>query len=145
MPTVNNCHLPDDLLYLMDKHVWVRTSPEGPITIGINDVASHLAGHVIACTPKRAGRAVAKGQSVATIESSKWVGPVPAPVAGEILEVNEAVRRTPGLLNEDPYGAGWIVRLRPTAWEAERGGLVGGPEGLETYRAFLEREGIACR
>jgi glycine cleavage system H protein len=142
--TVNNCDLPDDLLYLMDKHVWVRPSPEGAITVGINRVASQLAGQVIACTPKRAGRAVPRGQSVATIESSKWVGPVPAPVSGEILEVNEAVRQQPRLLNEDPYGVGWIVKLRPSAWEAERGGLVGGPEGLQAYRAYLEREGIAC-
>jgi glycine cleavage system H protein len=144
MATVNNCELPEDLLYLIDKHVWVRVASDGVLTVGMNAVASHLAGQVIACTPKRVGRAVPRGQSVATVESSKWVGPVPAPVSGEIVEVNEAVRRAPRLLNEDPYGAGWIVVLRPTAWEAERGGLAGGPEGLAAYRAFLEREGIAC-
>jgi glycine cleavage system H protein len=145
MPTVNDCHLPDDLLYLIDRHVWVRASGDGTITVGINDVASHLAGQIVACTPKKAGRTVPKGQSLATIESSKWVGPVPAPVSGEILAVNEAVRKTPRLLNDDPYGAGWIVTLRPTAWEAERPGLAGGPDGLEAYRGFLEREGIRCR
>jgi glycine cleavage system H protein len=145
MATVGNCQLPEDLYYLMDKHVWLRRAPDGTVTVGINDVARHLAGTVVAVTPKRAGRTVPRGQSVATIESSKWVGPVPAPVSGEIVEVNEAVRRTPRLLNEDPYGAGWIVTLRPSAWEAESGGLVSGPEGLEAYRAFLEREGIECR
>jgi glycine cleavage system H protein len=144
MATFFECDLPDDLYYLVDKHVWVRPSPEGPVTVGINDVAQHLAGSIVACTPKRAGRAVPRGQSVATIESSKWVGPVPAPVSGEIVEVNEAVRRNPRLLNQDPYGEGWIVRLRPSAWEAERAQLVTGAEGLETYRVFLEREGIRC-
>jgi len=144
MTVVNNCQLPEELHYWVDKHVWVRVAADGPVTVGIDDVARHLAGTVVAVTPKRAGRAVPKGQSVATIESSKWVGPVPAPVTGEIVEVNEAVRRNPRLLNEDPYGEGWIVRLKPSAWDAEKVGLVTGSEGIEVYRAFLEREGIRC-
>jgi glycine cleavage system H protein len=143
MASVFDCNLPEDLYYRVDKHVWVRAG-EGPLTVGINDVAQHLAGNIIACTPKKAGRVVPQGQSVATIESSKWVGPVPAPVSGEIVEVNETVRRNPRILNEDPYGQGWIVKLKPTAWDAEKGDLVTGVEGIETYRAFLEREGIRC-
>lgn len=143
MAVVNNCELPEDLYYLIERHVWVRPSPEGPVTVGINDVARHLAGTIVAVTPKKVGRAVPRGQSVATIESSKWVGPVPAPVGGEIVEVNESVRTNPRLLNQDPYGA-WLVRLRPSAWEAESGELVTGPAGVEAYRAFLEREGIRC-
>jgi glycine cleavage system H protein len=145
MALINDCNLPEDLYYLMERHVWVRPSPDGPVTIGINDVASHLAGTIVAVTPKRAGRTVPKGQSVATIESSKWVGPVPAPVGGEIVEVNEAVRRNPRLLNEDPYGAGWLVRVRPSAWAADSADLVTGLHGLEAYRAFLEREKIRCQ
>jgi glycine cleavage system H protein len=141
--TINNCHLPEDLYYLIDRHVWVRPSADGPVTIGITDVARRLAGPIVAVTPKRAGRTVPRGQSVATLESSKWVGPVPAPVAGEIVEVNEDVRRNPSLLNQDPY-AHWIVRLRPSAWEADAAGLVTGAAGLEAYRAFLDREGIRC-
>ena len=144
MATLFNCNLPEDLYYLVDKHVWLRPVAGGPVTIGINDVARHLAGTIVAVTPKKAGRAVPKGQSVATIESSKWVGPVPAPVSGEIVEVNETVRKDPRLVNEDPYGAGWLVKLRPSAWDAESGGLVTGSAGLEAYRAFLEREGIRC-
>jgi len=144
MATIFNCNLPEDLYYLVDKHVWLRPAAGGPVTIGINDVARHLAGTIVAVTPKKAGRAVPKGQSVATIESSKWVGPVPAPVSGEIVEVNETVRKNPRLVNEDPYGAGWLVKLRPSAWDAESGGLVTGSAGLEAYRAFLEREGIQC-
>jgi len=144
MAQVNGCDLPEDLYYLPEKHVWVREADGSLVTVGIDDVAQHLAGNIIACTPKKAGRAVPRGQSVATIESSKWVGPVPAPVSGEIVEINEGVRRSPSILNQDPYGEGWIVKLKPTAWEAERGGLVTGPDGLEVYRAFLEREGIRC-
>lgn len=145
MATLFNCELPEDLYYLVDKHVWLRVSAEGPVTVGINDVAQSLAGPIVSCTPKKAGRTVPKGQSVATIESSKWVGPVPAPVSGEIVEVNEAVRKTPGILNRDPYGEGWLVRLRPSSWDTDRDDLVTGVEGLERYRAYLEAQGIVCR
>jgi glycine cleavage system H protein len=144
MATILNCNLPEDLYYLVDKHVWVRPAADGPITVGINDVARHLAGTIVAVTPKKAGRSVPKGQSVATIESSKWVGPVPAPVSGEIVEVNESVRKNPRLVNEDPYGTGWLVKLRPSAWDTDSAELVTGSAGLESYRAFLEREGIRC-
>ncbi len=145
MATLNNCNLPDELYYLVDKHVWLRASADGPVTVGIDDVAQNLAGTIVSCTPKKAGRAVPKGQSLATIESSKWVGPVPNPVSGEIVEVNEAVRKSPGILNRDPYGEGWLVRVKPTNWEEDRTELVTGPEGLETYRGFLEAQGIQCR
>lgn len=144
MAHVNGCNLPEDLYYLVEKHVWTRPTDAGLVTIGINDVAQNLAGSIVACTPKKVGRTVPRGQSVATIESSKWVGPVPSPVSGEIAEVNESVRRNPGILNQDPYDAGWLVRLKPSNWVAERTELVTGSEGLEAYRAFLDREGIRC-
>ncbi len=60
------------------------------------------------------------------------------------VAVNDDVRRNPALLNEDPYGKGWLVRLRPSNWEADAALLVTGPAGLEAYRALLEREGIRC-
>lgn len=145
MPTLFHCNLPEDLYYLVERHVWLRASADGPVTVGISDVAQNLAGPIVSCTPKKAGRSVPKGQSVATIESSKWVGPVPAPVTGEIVEVNEAVRKDPALLNRDPYGHGWLVKLKPASWESDRAGLVTGSEGLEAHRAFLEAQGIQCR
>lgn len=144
MPTVNGCNIPEELYYLTEKHVWVRWEAEGMVTIGITDVAQHLAGNVLAFTPKKVGRTVPKGQSLATIESAKWVGPVPAPVSGEIAEVNEAGRKNPRLLNQDPYGEGWIVKLKPSAWEGEKAGLVTGPDGIKAYQAMLDREGIRC-
>jgi len=140
---VNNCNLPDDLYYLVDKHVWVRLEADGEVLIGIDDVAQKLAGKIIVVTPKRAGRTVSKGQSAGTVESSKWVGPVPSPLTGEIVEANEAPQANPGILNSDPYG-NWIVRLRPSAWEEEKGELASGPEGIEAYRQLLVAEGIDC-
>lgn len=143
MALVNNCNLPDDLYYLVEKHVWARHEGE-LVTLGLTDVAQNMAKTVIAVTPKAVGRSVRKGQNVATVESGKWVGPVPAPVAGEIVEVNSVVVATPSTLNSDPYGQGWIARLRPTDWETDVADLVTGAQGLEAYRAFLDQEGISC-
>ena len=143
MTSVLGCNIPDDLYYLVEKHVWARL--EGDlVVVGLTDVAQHLARGIISVTTKRVGRSLAKGKSVGTVESSKWVGPVPAPVGGEIVEVNEALATDPGLLNRDPYGEGWIAKLRPDDWDGEAEDLVTGPDGVAAYQAFLEREGITC-
>lgn len=143
MAVVNNCNLPDDLYYIVDKHVWARRDGD-LVTVGMTDVAQNLAKTIISVTLKAAGKSIKKGRSVATVESGKWVGPVPAPVGGEIAEVNENLRATPGLVNSAPYGDGWVARLRPDNWDADAADLVTGPEGVEAYRRFLDAEGIAC-
>ena len=143
MAQVNSCNIPEDLLYVIDKHVWARKDGE-LVTVGMTDVAQHLAKSIIAVTVKKPGRTLARGRSIATVESGKWVGPVPAPVSGEIAEVNTALESSPSLINSDPYGAGWVARLRPADWDAEVADLASGPEGVEAYRQFLDAEGIAC-
>lgn len=143
MATINSCNLPDDLYYLVEKHVWARPE-DGVVVVGLTDVAQNLAKKIISVTLKKTGRKLAKGKSLGTVESSKWVGPVPAPVAGEILEVNEALKGDPELLNRDPYGEGWIAKLAPDDWDGDSAGLATGPEGLEEYQAFLDQEGISC-
>jgi len=143
MTLVNNCNLPEDLYYVVEKHVWAR--PEGELlTVGMTDVAQSMAKAIVAVTSKAVGVTVKKGRNIATVESGKWVGAVPAPVSGEIVAVNDALATAPGLLNSDPYGAGWVVRLRPSDWEADAADLVTGLEGVEAYRRFLDAEGISC-
>ena len=94
-------------------------------------------------TPKDVGRAVQKGKGAGTLESGKWVGPVTSPITGEIVEVNEAVKAKPALLNEDPYGAGWFVRVKPTDWAGESTSLVTGEAGVAAYQKFLEEQNIS--
>lgn len=143
MAMVKNCNLPDDLYYLVERHVWAR--PEGDlVTVGMTDVAQNLAKTIISVTLKAAGKPAKKGRNVATVESGKWVGPVPAPVNGEIVEVNENLVGTPSLINTDPYGDGWVAKIRPDDWAADSAELATGPEGLEAYQAFLDAEGITC-
>ncbi len=143
MSQVRNCNIPDDLYYLVEKHVWL--SYDGDlVTIGMTDVAQHLAKTFLSVTAKAPGKQIKKGRSVATVESSKWVGPVPSPVAGEVVEVNQAVVDHPPTMNEDPYGEGWAARLRANDWAADSAELVTGAEGVAAYEQFLEAEGIDC-
>jgi len=143
MTLVNNCNIPEDLYYIVDKHVWARREGE-LVTVGMTDVAQNMAKTIVAVTPKAIGATVKKGRNIATVESAKWVGAVSAPVSGEIVAVNHALATSPGLVNSDPYGAGWIARLRAPEWEFDAADLVTGPEGVEAYRRFLDAEGISC-
>jgi len=144
MAEINNCHIPEDLYYWPEKHVWARPEEDGTVTIGITDVAQHLAKGIINVTPKKVGRKLKRGRSAGTLESGKWVGPVTTPITGEIVAVNETLKANPSLINEDPYGAGWFARIKPADWETESQDLVTGAEGIEAYRRFLESEGISC-
>jgi glycine cleavage system H protein len=140
---VNNCNLPEDLYYVVDKHVWARRDGD-LVTVGMTDVAQSMARTIIAVTPKAAGKEVRKGRNVATVESGKWVGPVPAPDCGLIFEANPALATSPGLINSDPYGEGWVARLRPSDWDSDSADLASGPDGIAAYRQFLDSEGISC-
>ncbi len=144
MPEVRGCQIPDDLLYWPEKHVWARLNDDGSVTVGVTDVAQNLAHNIISAMPKAAGRGTKKGRSLGTIESSKWVGPVTSPLTGEISETNPALATDPGIINRDPYGEGWFVKLQPSEWETEGSELVTGADGVAAYETFLEAEGISC-
>ncbi|MBO9367438.1 MAG: glycine cleavage system protein GcvH [Chloroflexi bacterium] len=144
MPVIRGCNIPEDRYYWVEKHVWAIPEPDGTVKIGITDVAQNLAKGIVNITPKEPGRTVQKGKSAGTLESGKWVGPVTSPVTGEIVEVNEAARARPSLLNEDPYGEGWFVKIKPSNWEAESASLVTGAEAVEAYRKFMEEQNLSC-
>ncbi|HVW34840.1 MAG TPA: glycine cleavage system protein GcvH [Acidimicrobiia bacterium] len=143
MATVSNCNLPEDLYYVVEKHVWASHA-DGIVTVGLTDVAQNLAKGIISVSPKKVGRKVESGKSVATVESSKWVGPVPCPVNGEIVEINEGAVSDPGIINREPYGAGWIAKVRANDWAADSANLATGEAAIAEYSAFLEKEGITC-
>jgi len=138
------CEVPEDLLYWVKEHVWVREEADGTVTVGMTDAAQHLAGKIVTATPKKVGRKVGKGRSSGTVESSKWVGPIKAPLTGEIVAANEDLAKNPTALNDDPYGAGWFVRIQPSDWDSDKADLVTGPQAVSEYETFLQSEGIDC-
>ena len=143
MATVRGCNISEDRYYWVEKHVWARLEADGMVTIGITDVAQHMAKGIVNATPKEAGRTVQKGKSAGTLESGKWVGPVTSPITGEIVMVNEAVKAKPALINEDPYGEGWFVRIKPTDWAVESAALVTGDAAVAAYQKFMEEQNIS--
>lgn len=146
MAEINGCKIPEDLYYLAgDKLVWARFEDDGTVTAGVPDPGQAVAGKVMAVTPKKVGRTIARGKSMGTLESGKWVGPIPAPISGEIVEVNEAVAGNPSLVNDDPYGAGWIVKLRPTDAAEEKAELVTGQAAIEAFQQLMAEREISCQ
>ena len=143
MATVRGCNIPEDRYYWVEKHAWARLEVDGTVTIGITDVAQHMAKGIINATPKDVGRTVQKGKSVGTLESGKWVGPVTSPVTGEIVVVNEAVKARPALINDDPYGEGWFVRVKPADWAGESASLVTNEAAVAAYQKFMEEQNIS--
>ena len=101
---------PEDLLY-HPEHDWARV--EGDVaTLGITWYAQDSLGEVVFFEAPEPGKTVAKDESYAEIESVKAVSDVIAPLSGEVLEVNERVVDAPETVNEDPYGNGWLLRIR---------------------------------
>ena len=143
MPKVRGCDLPDALLYDVDNHIWYREIPDGNVKLGMTAVATAMAGQLGAYTPKKVGRGVDAGKSCATVESGKWVGPAKSVVAGTVAEVNEELAAKPALANEDPYGAGWLVVLKPTDWAGVKATLTPGSQVAPKYEAKMAADGFA--
>jgi glycine cleavage system H protein len=142
MATVRGCNIPEDRYYWVEKHAWAQPEADGMVKIGITDVAQNLAKGIVNATPKEAGRMVQKGKSAGTLESGKWVGPVTSPVTGEIVEVNEMMKGKPSLINSDPYGEGWFVKVKPTDWTGESVSLVTGEAAVAAYQKFMEEQNL---
>jgi len=139
------CELPDGLLYAVDRDVWVRLEDDGAATLGLMDTAQTQCGKVVHIRFKPVGRALRRYQSAATIESAKWVGPFPTPLSGEIVATNEETfARDILAANKDPYGRGWLVRVRPTNLAEERADLFKGEDARHSYVARIEERGIHC-
>jgi len=142
MATVRGCNIPEDRYYWVEKHAWATLEADGTVKIGITDVAQNLAKGIVNVTPKDVERKVKKGKSAGTLESGKWVGPVTSPLTGVIAEVNEAVKAKPALINEDPYGEGWFVKIKPDDWDGESTDLLTGEEAVAAYQKFMEEQEI---
>ena len=112
-------NVPGDLRYTK-SHEWVRTLPDGSVEIGITDHAQQALGDMVFVEVPETGRQVAAGDAFAVVESVKAASDVYSPLAGEVLAGNDALAAQPELVNQDPYGQGWIARLKPaTAADVE--------------------------
>ena len=122
---------PDELLY-HPEHDWARIEGD-TATFGITWYAQEQLGEVVFFEPPEVGTSVAQGQPYTEVESVKAVSDVIAPLSGEVVESNQALSDKPEAINEDPYGEGWMVKVRLSD-EGERESLL----DAQSYRASLE-------
>lgn len=106
--------IPADLRYTK-SHEWLRTLPDGSIEIGITDHAQQTLGDLVFVEVPEAGRVLAAGDACAVVESVKAASDVYSPIAGVVAAGNELLATQPELVNSDPYGQGWILRIKPAA------------------------------
>jgi glycine cleavage system H protein len=127
--------LPTDLQYTK-SHEWLRKLADGTVEIGITDHAQHALGDLVFVEVPEAGRSVASGEACAVVESVKAASDVYSPIAGKIVAGNPQLVSEPEAVNKDPYGAGWLMRVRPGDATAVQG-LMSAAE----YEKFLAGEG----
>ncbi len=104
-------NIPNELRYVA-SHEWIRDEGDGTVTIGITDHAQDLLGDVVFVELPEVGDNVSSGDDMGVVESVKAASDVYAPLSGEVVAVNEDLEESPELVNSDPYGDGWFIRLR---------------------------------
>ncbi|MFZ0467655.1 MAG: glycine cleavage system protein GcvH [Thiogranum sp.] len=125
---------PDDLKY-SKSHEWVRVNDDGTVTIGVTDHAQAQLGDLVYVEVPEEGRELEAEEACAVVESVKAASDVYAPLAGAVVAANEALADTPEAVNNDAYGDGWLIRLKP-ADAAAVNALMSAAE----YQAFVESE-----
>ena len=126
--------VPSDLKYL-ETHQWVRVDENGLATVGITDFAQQQLGDVVYIGVPELGTTVTGGEEAGVAESVKSASDVFSPVTGEVVEINERLEDEPEKVNEDPYGEGWLFRVKMTD-DGELDGLM----DADTYRDLVAAE-----
>jgi glycine cleavage system H protein len=127
-------NIPKDLKYTK-SHEWVKPNADGSVTVGITHHAQDLMGDMVFVDLPTAGTQVTSGKECGVVESVKAASDVYAPVSGEIVEANAALSDSPETVNKDPYGSGWMFRLKP-ANKAEVDALL----DAKAYEALVASE-----
>jgi len=126
--------VPSDLRYL-ESHQWVRVDESGLATVGITDFAQQQLGDVVYIGVPELGATVTGSEEAGVAESVKSASDVLSPVTGEVVEINERLEDEPEKVNEDPYGEGWLFRVKMTD-DSELDGLM----DADTYRDLIAAE-----
>lgn len=138
MPRIGKYWLFLDLYYTPD-HTWMRVRRDGPVELGIDDFAQRMAGRILRIRLAKPEKQVEQFRAAGTWETSKWVGKISSPVSGRVVAVNEEVVKNPGLVNEDPYGKGWLLTMEPSNLEEELNKLITGDAAIEWLKAEIAK------
>ncbi len=139
------CDIPEDLHYHSEFDAWVRFAEDDTATLGMVDVAQTAAGKLLYIKFKPIGKTIKMGRSAATIESSKWVGPFRMPFEAEIIATNyKTFLKDVLIANKDPYGDGWLIKVRILQPQTACDNLITGSEAVEHYKQRIDANDIRC-
>jgi glycine cleavage system H protein len=130
---------PRELSYEASQHLWVRRDEGNRIVVGIDHLGLESLGELAYVSLKPLGSRIERGEALGTLEAAKMTTDVASPVSGRIVERNEAALEDPLLVNRDPYGNGWLVRIEPTSWTSESADLISGPAIAEWAASEVKR------
>lgn len=137
MAIIGGCEIPEQLYYSIEHGLWAMPNHDDDILLGLVSLRCAALGTIVGCRPRRVGTRLRLGMSCATVESAAAAEPACAPIAGLIVDVNPRLREQPQVLNRDPYGCGWLVRLRPDDWARDRLRLLTGRAALAAFAAQM--------
>lgn len=130
---INDYEIPEFIHYA-ETHQWLKVETEKTSRIGVTDYAQKMLHDIIYVDLPQLNKQVKRGESICVLESVKTVSDVYAPVSGKIIEVNTELRSSPGIVNNDPYGKGWLVVIEGSDW-TEIDSLL----NQEKYAGFVEK------
>jgi glycine cleavage system H protein len=137
MPKIDQYWISTELYYTAE-HTWARIGDGDAVKVGIDDYASKTAGEILFVELPSIGQLVEQMKSFGQIETAKWVGELHAPFTGQIIAANQEAAKNPKLINEDPYGAGWLVEIKPTRLDEEISKLLHGDSAVEWLKKEIE-------
>lgn len=120
-------------LYYTKEHEWAKKLGDGKVAVGVDDYAQSQLHEIVYVELPELDAEVAQGGALGAVESVKAVSDVYAPVGGKVVEVNEELLDSPEMINDDPYGEGWIAKMEPSGLEADLAKLM----DAEKYKAYL--------
>jgi len=125
--------VPEGLFYTKE-HEWVKILDDGTVMVGITDFAQQELGDVAFVDFPELGESARQSQVLFQIESVKAVADVYAPISGEVVEINTEIEDSPEIVNQDPYGKGWLLKIKPSNLEEEKKNLM----TPEEYAKFIQ-------
>lgn len=123
------------LYYDPDTHLWVDPGPGGVARVGLDPLGVETTGTLVRLALAQPGQQLARGGSCGSLEAAKFVGPLASPLTGVVQRANAEVAADPGVVERDPFGAGWLLEVRTTCWDDEAPLLLHEPRQVRDWFA----------
>jgi glycine cleavage system H protein len=137
MVKIEGFEFPEDYYFHKD-HMWVKLE-DGKARVGYNAWAADAAGKLVSIKTRPAGKEVKEGKTLGSIESGKWVGSLKMPISGNVLEINPKLSEDPSIINEDPYGEGYVALVEPSSLDSDISNLIKGSD-KDRLEVWLKEE-----